>query len=59
MIPFHPFESDWQVTQCTFFGIMTMALKQVGDDGNCFFRSIRFFVSRTEDNHDIIRAFLL
>ena len=35
------------------------ALKEIVGNGNCLFKSISFFVSGTEDNYDIIWAFLL
>ena len=58
VIPFHPIDRNWQVTQCRFFEIdhvsftdivpflkagMSNASNQIVDDENCFVMSIRFF----------------
>ena len=61
-IPFHPIDSYREVTQFRFFGTDHVYFTDFVPSpeagvpqtyGNCFFRSIIFFVSETKDNHII------
>ena len=72
--PFLPINEGWQNEMCNLFGIELHSAhhiisaekagkpsltKQIKGDGNCFYRAISFLVSGTEENHIIVRTYLL
>ena len=73
-IPFLPIGECWQREMCTFFQIdlhhvlqvlpaenagIPLLTRKIQGDGNCFYRTISFLISGTQDYHEVIRAYLL